>query len=320
MKKAKIIIPSSSANVGIYFDNACLALANPELITILTRLPNKYGITIEAISSILPPAGRNLKEHNIKEGVHVVYEDSGYPVGGLGRSGAEAVGAVMAAAVVFDIKLTRAQIVKAAAKGEPGEHMDNVAGSTNGKFNLITRSPATNQLSVAVYDVPDNLGIAIGNSSHQKTTGTEGMRTILQKPVSPKDFIEQGGLIAGATAALISADVDKFLEYTWGDRFHEPRRADIDGYGKFSGVEFKKLKTDLFNQFHIALNVSGAGPNMQFLYNKDQYPHGVLNNLTFVREWFGDHGVVLDINETRIAQGGGYDYALLNYNYGKKDQ
>lgn len=47
----------------------------------------------------------------INEGAHLSFEDEGYPVGGLGRSGAEAVGAIMAAAVVYEKPLSRNEVV-----------------------------------------------------------------------------------------------------------------------------------------------------------------------------------------------------------------
>ena len=326
-ERVSIVVPASSANVGLYFDAGCLGLRKPELKTTLTRRPQSSGIEYEAKTTVKGPEGRYLgfagklalehllDQHGIKEGIHLLYEDTGYPVGGLGRSGAEAVGAIMAAAVIYEIKMDRNQVVRASAKGEPGEHMDNVAGSTNGRFNLIARAPYTSQLEVDVYDVPENLGVAIGISSHQKTTGTEGMRAVLQNPVTPKDFIEQGGLIASATAALIKGDTDRFLDLVWGDRFHEPRRADIGGYGNFNAQEFAELKRKLYEDTHIALNVSGAGPNMQILYNKDRFPQGISSRMTEVESWFKNHGVELMIAELGVATSGAFDHAVQNYNY-----
>jgi homoserine kinase len=325
MDKAKIIIPSSSANVGLGFDIWCLGLEQPKLQVTYTRIKN--GIEVETKSPYQPPSGLSLgysgkkalenylEVLGIDEGAHLLYEDDGYPVGGLGRSGAEAVGAVIAASLIYD-KLNRDEIIVYSSKGEPGEHKDNVAASTNGRFNIIAISPLTGKPSAHFYDIPENLGIAIGYSSHKKTKGTKGLRQVLKEPVDAEDFIIQGGLVSAATAALISGNTNEFLEFVWGDRFHEPRRADVGGYGNFTSSEFYELKRKLFEEYHLALNVSGAGPNMQFLYNKDEYKDGIPNAILHtISQLFNEMGIELDIRETGIAKTGAYDYAQQKYDF-----
>lgn len=323
MSKIKIIIPSSSANVGLGYDIWCLGLEQPQLQLTYTREKRSKEILIDAKGRYQPPSGRilgyagkialqsYLKELGITEGAHLLYEDNGYPVGGLGRSGAEAVGAIIAAAIIYNQKLSRTKTVVLSARGEPGEHKDNVAASVNGRFNIITKSPATGDFFVDVYDVPENLGIAIGYSSHKKTVGTTGMRDVLKGPVSVNDFVAQGGLISAATAALVTGNTDKFLELVLGDRFHEPRRANIGGYGNFSADEFRELKRQLFKNFHVALNISGAGPNMQFLYNKDRHGDGIANViLPTVAPWFKERGIEINIKSVGIAKEGAYSQIL----------
>jgi len=194
MDKVVIEVPSSSANVGLGYDVWCVGLEQPNLKLTYTSLPN-FEITVESTSPFKAPDGRHLgyagkaalekflRDNLRTEGAHLYYEDNGYPVGGLGRSGAETVGAIMAAAVIYGISMSRDQIIRASARGEPGEHKDNVAASTNGRFNIIFTSPHTNTPSIDCYDVPANLGLAIGISSYQKTGGTEAGRMILRSPV-----------------------------------------------------------------------------------------------------------------------------------------
>lgn len=321
-----IIVPSSSANVGPFYDIGCVGLEKPNL-SVTYRARSGQSLT-EIISSVHVPTGRSLGKAGIKAlykfheafGIdsrfYMLMEDSGYPVGGLGRSGAEAVGAVMAAAVYHHIPLTREQVIEYSAKGEPDEHKDNVAGSTNGRFNLISRSPVNDSLRVTPIDPPIDLGIAIGFSSHQKTEGTEGMRAVLQEPVSAETFIKQMGRLAIVTDAMRAGDTETLLEYILGDLFHEQRRANIGGYGNFNAVEFTELKKYLHKSHGVALNVSGAGPNMQFLYNKVQYPYPeiILERLAETAgTWFADKGIKMKIREMEIARGGAYDYALENY-------
>ena len=333
MDQVTIVVPSSSANVGLGYDIWCLGLARPQLRVTCTRQPARVELKPLPQSRFSPPEGRRLghggavalrrflKERDIHEGVRLSYEDvgyphEGYPVGGLGRSGAEAVGAVMAAAVLFETRLSRDEVVFAAAKGEPGQHRDNVAASTNGGFNIIVTSPNTTRPSIDVYQAPDDLGIAIGYSSHKKIGGTERLRRVLGRPVPARDFVAQGGLLSAATAALVTGDTARFLELVWGDRFHEPRRADARGYGTFNAADLAALKRELFQDFQVALNISGAGPNIQLLYSKGEHPDGMGGAVSAaVLSWFEHRGMEMTIQATEIARQGAYDYARREYGY-----
>ena len=329
MNQIEIHAPSSSANVGLGYDIWCLGLEQPQLKLIYTRLPNQTEIELEAKSPLRPPPGRILgyagkkaleqflKEHNINEGAHLYYEDTGYPVGGLGRSGAEAVGAIMAAAVTYEIKLNRNDVVVASARGEPGEHKDNVAASTNGRLSIIVPStPYTGRPSVDFYEVPEDLGLAIGFSSYQKTGGTEEGRNVLKSQVDVNEFVEQMGMVSAATAEIVTGNIGRFLELAWGDKFHQPRRAHVRFYGDFDDNDFRGLQRKLFEEFRIAWDVSGAGPNMQAKYSREQYPQGIVETISpVVLPWFESKGIQLKLEEIVIAKEGAYDYAQENYNY-----
>ncbi len=325
MDQVRIEVPSSSANVGLGYDIWCLGLSQPKLTVTYTRA-RETGIEVEVKSPVksnrsLGHAGKIALEHMLQElklegGGHLLFEDDGYEVGGLGRSGAEAAGAILAAAIVYGHRMSRDEAVISASRGEPGEHKDNVAGSINGRFNIISRSPASQTTSVDTYDAPENLGLAVGYSSFEKKHGTEQMRQVLQEPLAKDDFIIQSGLVSATTAALVSRNVDRFLELVWGDRFHEPRRAGLGGYGGFSADEFQELKESLFNKFHVATNVSGAGPSMLFLYNKEDYRDGIEEAISpTVNSWFESRGIKIGVKATKIAIEGGYDYAIHNYKF-----
>lgn len=151
--ESRIEIPSSSANVGLFYDVGCMGLKEPHLIVEYTRLPSESDIKVDAKSPLTPPASRSLgyagkkalenflREMGINEGAHLSFEDEGYPVGGLGRSGAEAVGAIMAAAVIYEKPLTRNEVVIFSAHGEPGQHKDNVAGDQQTEGSILSQFP-----------------------------------------------------------------------------------------------------------------------------------------------------------------------------------
>lgn len=145
------------------------------------------------------------------------------------------------------------------------------------------------------------------------------MRKVLLDPVASEVFVIQGGRIAAATAAMVKGDIDRLLEIIGGDGFHEPRRADIRGYGNFRADELFELKRILFRKLHLALNVSGAGPNMQILFDKRQYPNGIVDVVSpTIVPWFQEKGIKLAVRDMEIAQGGAYDYALKEHGYMQK--
>ena len=328
MAQVELFVPSSSANVGLGYDVWCLGLDNPKLM--VTYAPStEKGVRYKVETSCRPTKGRVLgtsgkkalekflEANRINDGADIYFKDSNYPVGGLGRSGAEAVGAVLGAAIFYGIKLSRNDAIIAAAEGEPGNHKDNVAASVNGRFNIIIpQEPATGKASVDFYNVPKDLGLAMGFSSYQKTGGTEAGRQVLRNPVDKDDFVAQTGLISGATAAFVSGNTDRFIDLAWGDRFHQPRRAAVGFYGNFNNDDFLDLQKRLYNEFHIAWNVSGAGPNMQATYNTNQHPDGIVNAISpVVVPWFAERGIGMRLEETQIAEEGAYDLAQKYYDY-----
>ncbi len=326
MDSATIAVPSSSANCGVGYDIHSVGLKNPYLRATGTR--TNGGIEIECRSAHQPPAGRELgyagrlalvrffRNFGIKEGIHLLYEDGegGYPVGGGGRSGAEIVGAFLAAAVVYGKKIIRNKFI--ARCHEVEGHPDNVAASTNGRFNIIALSPHDSRMIVDCYDTPENLGLAIGFSSHQKTGGTEAGRKVLRDPVSVGDFVAQTGSVSMLTAALVSGNTDRFIEFVGGDRFHEPRRANVGFYGNFNAPWLNELKRELYREFHVGWSVSGAGPGMQAWYSKTEHPSGIVPVISeAVERRFAERGISMRLQEMRIAKEGAYDYAQRNYGF-----
>ena len=88
--RATIIVPSSTANVGLGYDVWCLGLAQPELRVTCTRA--QTGVELEPVrSAARPPEGRALghaglialktfmKDFAIPDGVRLLYEDDGTP-------------------------------------------------------------------------------------------------------------------------------------------------------------------------------------------------------------------------------------------------
>lgn len=348
-EKVELDVGASFANVGLGFDAWSIGLRRPTLHVTYESTDNGI-ITVVNIGPWGKEEIRNYQDNagaralqafrsaqNFSNGAKITYESREYPRGrhgpgggGLGYSGAEAVGAIGAACLVYGIELTREQFITAAGMGEPGAdeekgtpgHLDNVAGSANGKSNIIAKSPLTGKINVYVIDVPEDLQMATGYSSHEKTTGTEAGRIILGEEgdlvLKRGEYVPAIGHISASVFGMAKGDVDAFLEYMWADSYHQPRRAEAGFYGNFKAREFREeLQEYLFRNFHVAVVIMGAGPNLGFLYNRRddensqrQYNQSLVDRFTpYVTEWAERRGMKISVRPTSIAREGGvYDY------------
>lgn len=328
IEQVRIEVPASTGNLGLYYDKSGAAISKPHLAVILEQTT---GHDIEVISTSAAPtpkgrqrgyAGKKALEQYMDSlkikgrGLRLTYTDTdetGFRTGGTGLSGAEAVGAIVAAAVLFDQSPSERDIIFASAKAEPDGHLDNVAPSTMGGIVFLSDTSYGETLFYKVTP-PKDLGLAIGFSSHQKTQGTEGTRRVLTDPVASDVFVRQVGRSVAGVLALQTGDIENFLHVVTSDGFHEPRRADAGMYGNFSASEFFEAKDHLLIENGVALSVSGAGPNMQLWYNKQRYLHGLTEEpASFITSWFGRHGINITIEEVPISEQGAYAFAQKRY-------
>jgi len=131
--------------------------------------------------------------------------------------------------------------------------------------------------------------------------------------------------VSAATAGLVTGEGDQFLEFLW-DGFHEPRRADLGGYGPFTSGELSALKERLYRDRGIVMTVSGAGPSMLFLYNRARRRRSIGQRgggRTWAGRWvqeverfFHGFGVELTVGSTAVATKGGYDSLVEHYGVG----
>lgn len=324
-----ILVPGSTANLGPYFDKAGAAISNWKLRVTLELIDGR-AIDLRATSNVPVPEGRERGYAGVKaleqylhsigrgqQGCRLTIRDTsknGYRTGGTGSSGAEAVGAVTAAAVLLRQVVSSRDIIMASAKGEPKEHKDNVAPSVLGGIVFLADVPDSKELFVTRVLPPRNLGLAIGFSSHQKTGGTESTRGVLEDPVESTLLVRQVGRAVAGALSLERGDVDGFLKFVLGDEYHEPRRAEAGLYGNFSAEEFAKLKKELYERYRIALAVSGAGSSMQFWFEKNRSRFIIAQEpREFIGEWFMRKGINLCIEEVGIQNRGAYSYARRAY-------
>jgi len=272
-------VPASIANLGPGFDVHSIALKSPEILVELTSAPNGSK-TIEIEGVYASETTSDPKFHASAKALNGVLEKFGQPKGyalkiqanipprkGLGLSGAEAVGAVLCANRLYNLGLNIQTVTRLAAAAEPSHHMDNVAASVLGGFNIITRNPMSKEPHIATFRPPADLGVAIVVPDIEKAS-TEAMRTVLPDNVSREQYVRSMGYVSLISAAFAKSDVASIIETLPWDSLVEPARADAGCYGR--GVDSKFLREEkelLLNKFHIAETVSGAGPSRALWYS-----------------------------------------------------
>ena len=272
-------VPASIANLGSGFDVHSVALQIPGVEIEFWPAP-AGSRTISVTGPYAKDVTTDVRLHASSKALAAVYEHFEKPDGyalrvkvkvpprkGLGLSGAEAVGAVLCADFAFHLGLSRKVVARLAAEAEPSHHMDNVAASALGGFNIINRSPIDGIADITTIPPPPNLGVCVLVPDIDKSS-TEATRNSLPHTVSMKAHAESLGYAAKAAAAFAARDVNAIIDTLPWDPVVEPARANAGVYGKGISAEFlleeKKL---LLERFHVAETISGAGPSRALWYS-----------------------------------------------------
>jgi homoserine kinase len=272
-------VPASVANLGPGFDVHAIALQSPRIEVELADAPRgSRSIRVEGVYARDTVTDPNL--HASGRALDAVYKQFGKPEGyaltvqmnmparvGLGLSGAEAVGAVLCAAVGFDLGLSREDIARIAAKAEPMQHMDNVAACALGGFNIVARIPINDNPQITTIMPPRDLGVAIVVPSVEKIS-TGATREILPFTVPREQYVESMSYASTISAAFANNDLETLLETLPWDPVVEPARAAAGVYGKGVDANFlREEKEILVKKFHTAETISGAGPSRALWYS-----------------------------------------------------
>lgn len=283
MKEARVIarasVPASIANMGPGFDVHAIALQSPRIEVELSSAP-RDSRTIRVRGIYARETTTNPSLHASGRALDAVFKLFGKPEGyvltiqvnipprvGLGLSGAEAVGAVLCAAIGFDLDLNRKDIARIAAMAEPMQHMDNVAASALGAFNIVTRTPVNEQPEITTIMPPRDLGVAVVVPSVEKTS-TGATREVLPQTVPREHYVQSMSLASRISAAFANCDLNALIETLPWDPVVEPARAAAGVYGKGVDANFlKEEKRLLIEKFHVAETISGAGPSRALWYS-----------------------------------------------------
>jgi homoserine kinase len=271
-------VPASIANLGPGFDVHSIALQKPSIEVTLAK-DTSGSVTIHASGQFRQEVTTNPEFHAGARALRSLHKLFGVaasyvlqirvdipPRKGLGLSGAEAVGAVLCANQIFKLGLDMPSVARIAATAEPSHHMDNVAASALGGFNIISGTSVEEQ-QITTYRPPIDLGVALVVPNIEKAS-TEATRQSLPERVSREQYVSCMGYISKISAAFVSCDVNAIIETLPWDPTFEPARAEAGCYGKGVNAQFlREEKKMLLKEFHVAETISGAGPSRALWYS-----------------------------------------------------
>ena len=243
-------VPASSANLGPGYD----ALAAAVDLFLELEIEEAGEFSFDPGGDAVPTGRENLLVRAF-ESLHsadgIAFRlRSAIPVArGLGSSAAAIVAGLVAADHLFELALTREELLVRAAEIEG--HPDNVAAAIYGGF-VVCGDDGAGAPSAARFDPPGGLeGVAV--------IPAEGVSTRLAREAIP-DQVPLADAVANVTAAarlvlgLRDADLD-LVAAGLADRIHQPRRRDL--YPR--SMEIVDSARDLGA---LGATISGAGPTV----------------------------------------------------------
>jgi len=265
MKKIKVAIPATVANLVCGFDVLGMALNGPcdimelELLdepVINIKHTDDHGLPEEADKNVAGVALQALIEDYGKPiGFNVTVHKNIKPGSGLGSSAAGSAGAVVAANHLLGNPFSNEDLVRFAMNGEKlatgVKHADNVAPCIYGGVTLIR---SVFPLDIVALSAPDLYVTVVHPQIEVKTADA---RQILRKEVQLKDAIKQWGNIAGLVAGILKNDIP-LIGRSLEDVIIEPIRSIlIPGFGVV-----KQMSKEVGA---LGGGISGSGPSIFML-------------------------------------------------------
>lgn len=260
--KVKVFAPATVANVAVGFDILGFAVNGIGDIIEMEINNTKDVIILSADGVATIPT--NPKENTATIGLLKLIKDKkldfgfslsihkGIPMGsGLGGSAASAVGAIWAANLLLDIKLTQAELLDYALAGEAfasgSTHADNVAPCLFGGLNLID---SDNEIIAIPY--PKELICVLVKPSI--SINTKDARKILSDTLSLKSHIRQSANLAKFILGCTSNNLD-LIGKSLHDVIIEPQRSKLIPH-------FNEVKNSALLNGSLGCSISGSGPTI----------------------------------------------------------
>ena len=274
-KQVTVKAPATSANLGPGFDVFGIALEQPSDLVTLTTISQGIRLQISGMGartiSLTPEkntaglvAKTMINDFKLKIGLQIQVEKGIFPGKGLGSSAASAAAVAFGINAMFDLGLNNKQLIEYAAKGEVAsagsEHADNVSAAICGNFVLIR---SYRPLEIITLECPKDLELAVAMPKIiTPPNKTEKARAVIPKMIPLEKHVHNLGKAAAMAAGFAIGDVD-IIGKSMVDDIVEPARACL-----IPG--FFKVKENALNAGALGVTISGAGPAMIAIVNKNK--------------------------------------------------
>ncbi|MCX8150369.1 MAG: homoserine kinase [Candidatus Bathyarchaeota archaeon] len=274
-REVTVKAPATSANLGPGFDIFGLALNYPTDKVTITLTDAKPSIKIEvfgvAAQTISTAPERNtagvvanqiLREYGLNLGINIKIEKGIWPSRGLGSSAASAAATVFGLNHLLNLKLSKEQLVRFAAKGEVASagsaHADNVSAAIYGNFVIVK---AYNPVEVIGLKAPPDMEICIAFPQIVTPKGkTVKARSVLPKVAHLEKVIYNTGKVAAMVSGFYTENVE-LIGQSMSDAIVEPARA-------FLIPSYVQVKESALKAGACGFGISGAGPAVIAIVNR----------------------------------------------------
>ena len=270
VKSVTVRAPCSTANLGPGFDVFGLALdAFYDEVTVTKK---GKGITIVSFDDAPLKPGQNTaglvakemtKKCKISGGIEITIKKN-VPVGfGMGSSAASAAACAIGINKLYNLKLTKNELVSYAGVGEKASagsiHYDNVAASVIGGFVIVNSNP----LNVIHVEAPKDLVLCLAIPAMKvPEKKTKVSRSVIPKSVKFSDSLKNLANATNIVAGFLNKD-SRMIGESVIDVIVEPARKHmIPG---FDNVKKNALRAGAFG-----VTISGAGPSVIAFASKKQ--------------------------------------------------
>ena len=301
MKKLKIQVPATVANLVCGFDILGMAINNPfdemefellETPEIIIEHTDHYNLPTEPSKNVAGIVLLKIQEHlNLKQGFKVSIQKNIKPGSGLGSSAASAAGAAFGANVLLGNILTNEELVHFAMFGEElasgVRHADNIAPCIFGGITLVKSS---DPIDIIPLSSPKLFVTAVHPQVEVKTSDA---RQILKNKVQLKDAVKQWGNIAGLVTGILKNDF-ALMGRSLQDVIVEPVRSIL--IPKFDEVKAKSLEIGA-----LGGGISGSGPSIFMLSESEETAEKISE---MMKQTYNDIGIESFVYVSKINDAG----------------
>lgn len=257
----RVRVPATSANLGAGFDVFGIALGSPADI-IEVKKSERIEIEVRGAGREHIPTDprRNtagIVASSLEKPVKIIIHRAIPLSSGLGSSAAPAAGVAVALNMMFDLGLSREELVRLAAQGEKAasgvQHADNVAPAICGGFVIVHKDRVISLM-------PENIGIVAVHPEIVVSTRTA--RALLPKKMWLGDVSFNTASAASMVVGMMKNDIKLIGESMENRAIEQVRSRLIRGY--------PQVRKSALDAGAAGVTISGSGPTMIAVCRMDE--------------------------------------------------